>query len=780
MDAVNLGRVGLFLRGEWLPDTSYVPLDVVSHDGASYAARLPSTNVEPSVATYEYWQVMAGNSVPVDDTLSIAGEAADAKAAGDRIGALDESKADKDGYYPDLTAGNADQLLSTVGPTDKMPYLLRPSGGGVTVSDLEADKIVGGTVVWNQLVGASTESVTVPSGHILTARIGGTWSVETSDGTALAVTSGDMVFDLTRLFGAEIAGHVLALEELLSGAGSGWFRKLFPGDYAYNSGEMMHVKASAHVMVGLNAWDEEWETGRFDVTTGADIDGQNIRAKNLTPIVGGTAYHFKATYSAWMLFYDAAGNILENPNVPGSMYLDGNAATLYPNTDFTPPMNARYMRFFINGDYGTVYNHDICINVSGTRNGEYQPHEKHAYPLTGSLEMRGIPKLDANGGLYYDGDTYESDGKVTRRYALQDLGALTWAYTSPESWLPYGMFYANLPGKRVGGSNIRCRRYITMQDFATDGICFGNVGTDAIYIIDSAYSGDAAAFKVAIDGEMLLYELASPSEETAAPYKNPQWVEAGGTEGYTDTRPVGVPVGHDTHYLTKVTGNDILDMKKKIDGNGTSWPDMRVLVIGDSISTDVYGGYKKWVTDLIEEGFLDGDKTTNDSIVGTGFVALADNDSGTAFLPRLQTHTAANFDAVILFGGINDFLSDVSFSTFQTAVAAFMDYLANNWYSNRIAVILPLATYNNGQNSAGHTQQEYSEYIRQAAKTYCLPVLNLMDESGFYPYVTAFKDHWTFMGPWGETPYHDGVHPTQDWEKNFLAPMIKKFLSGLN
>lgn len=77
MDAVNLGRVGLLLRGEWLPDTSYVPLDVVSHDGASYAARLPSTNVEPSVETYAYWQVMAGGSVPagavrfdIDQTLT--------------------------------------------------------------------------------------------------------------------------------------------------------------------------------------------------------------------------------------------------------------------------------------------------------------------------------------------------------------------------------------------------------------------------------------------------------------------------------------------------------------------------------------------------------------------------------------------------------------------------------------------------------------------------------------------------------------------------------------
>ena len=200
-------------------------------------------------------------------------------------------------------------------------------------------------------------------------------------------------------------------------------------------------------------------------------------------------------------------------------------------------------------------------------------------------------------------------------------------------------------------------------------------------------------------------------------------------------------------------------------------------MIGDSISTDVYGGYKKWVTDLIEKGFFDGDKTTNDSIAGTGFVTVANSDSNTAFLPRLQTHTPANFDAVIVFGGINDFLHDVEFSTFQTAVDTFMSYLTNNWCGARLAIILPLATYNNFQNSAGHTQQEYSEYIRQAAKAYCLPVLNLMDESGYFPYVTAFKDQWTFLPPWDVN--HDGVHPTLEWERDYLCPMIKKFLGSL-
>lgn len=41
------------------------------------------------------------------------------------------------------------------------------------------------------------------------------------------------------------------------------------------------------------------------------------------------------------------------------------------------------------------------------------------YPLDSSLILRGIPKLDSNGQLYYDGDRYEADGTVTRRYGIR-------------------------------------------------------------------------------------------------------------------------------------------------------------------------------------------------------------------------------------------------------------------------------------------------------------------------------------------------------------------------
>ena len=54
------------------------------------------------------------------------------------------------------TVDNAEQLLTDKGITDKVPYLLRASGGNG--ADREMDKIVGGTVVNNQLVASDYKS----------------------------------------------------------------------------------------------------------------------------------------------------------------------------------------------------------------------------------------------------------------------------------------------------------------------------------------------------------------------------------------------------------------------------------------------------------------------------------------------------------------------------------------------------------------------------------------------------------------------------------------------
>ena len=68
-----------------------------------------------------------------------------------------------------------------------------------------------------------------------------------------------------------------------------------------------------------------------------------------------------------------------------------------------------------------------------------------------------------------------------------------------------------------------------------------------LYLVvhDSAYS-DAATFKTAMNGVYLVYELATPTTESADPYQNPQLVDKDGTEEYVTTGIV--PVGHDTDY----------------------------------------------------------------------------------------------------------------------------------------------------------------------------------------------------------------------------------------
>ena len=209
--------------------------------------------------------------------------------------------------------------------------------------------------------------------------------------------------------------------------------------------------------------------------------------------------------------------------------------------------------------------------------------------------------------------------------------------------------------------------------------------------------------------------------------------------------------------------------------------DKKVLIIGDSISADYYGEYKKWVTILIDSGFFSYSNVTNDSVHATGFVSSYSGDGTDRFLNRLQAiENPDDFDIVIIFGGINDFIRrdthNIEFSQFTSAVDEFFEYLTDTFANARICVFRPL------RNDSGEVQKqlEYSEYINTVAKSYCLPVLNLTEESGFYPWKQGFKNRWTFTG-WsgGDGVTGDGTHPNEEWQETRLAPMIKSFLKSL-
>lgn len=362
-----------------------------------------------------------------------------------------------------------------------------------------------------------------------------------------------MVIDLTAMFGATIADYIYSLEQATTGAGVAWFRSLFSKPYyAYNAGELMSVKASAHVTTGFNQVDENFEIGAISAQTGLPIDDNNsLRSRDFLPCLPNTNYCLtykgdKNTSNMRVILYDLNKNVVDYwgfiINSPRVIRFDS---------------KAYYFKVSL-GNYGTTYNRDICINLSwdGERNGEYEPYEVNTYPLDSDLELRGIPKLDADNKLYYDGDTYSSDGAVSRRYGIVDLGLLDWS----KAGLNDDLFATN---ELIGD--------IKLVDFKSqifNAICYSfvsttgfNVYTKAInksigidengrlYIYDSSKSTmSTAEFKAAMSGVYLVYELETPTTEQADAFQDPQVVDDFGTEEYIDNRAVAIPVGHNTFY----------------------------------------------------------------------------------------------------------------------------------------------------------------------------------------------------------------------------------------
>ena len=213
---------------------------------------------------------------------------------------------------------------------------------------------------------------------------------------------------------------------------------------------------------------------------------------------------------------------------------------------------AWFKKLFPNDYY--AYNAGELLSVEGLSAHVMRDADNNVignYPLDSSLTLRGIPKLDASNNLYYDGDEYTSDGKVKRKYGVVDLGSLKWQYLG-------GLFLANI---RTGGQgldkvfgNMICPMYILVDNndyvnWADKSMRNTNVPENPILRIKNNAYTDATTFKAAMSGVMLVYELATPTTETAQAYTNPQIVSKYGTLEYV-TNSI-VPVGHKTTYLTR-------------------------------------------------------------------------------------------------------------------------------------------------------------------------------------------------------------------------------------
>ena len=446
----------------------------------------------------------------IDSTLTESGKAADAKVVGDALA----TKAEIDGYYDEMAVGSAEQLISTVLSEDTEPYTYRTTGGSADVGTrMNLKQVTGGTVAWNQLIDPTTGESGTNSGITFVKNADNSWTLNgtvsgtnvfrnidherneyymtvghvyympkgTDDPRTIGISLFGMstrinsyvashrvfrcegyttsyectycrvqvrdltgetltnvvvkpqIYDLTLMFGSAIADYVLSIHQAKTGAGEAWLKKYLPDVFApYNAGELVSVQTSGRETVGFNQLDPD--TGTVEV-------------------FGGKQYQITGSFTALTL----------------------NGETVTPDSSglFTPSADGTLTV--------TGAGSDTCLHFvhSGYRNGEYEPYEKHTYPLS-PVTLRGIPKL-SNGAMVYDGDSYTPDGTVTRRYGVR-------AYQAGD---------------------------------ATDGST------------------------MITDGINTVYELATPTTETADPYHEIQIVDDFGTERFLDAP---IPVGTVSEY----------------------------------------------------------------------------------------------------------------------------------------------------------------------------------------------------------------------------------------
>ena len=353
-----------------------------------------------------------------------------------------------------------------------------------------------------------------------------------------------MLIDLTLMFGSTIADYVYSLEQSSAGSGIAWLKSygFFTKDYyPYNAGGLQSVKTSGKKVVGKNLVN----------ANGTDTNNGYLNTRYID--VNG-AYTSPNTYDGFITEYC---KIMPNAECtisgisggsPAICFYDENKTFIsgikYNNRTtftFTTPNNASYFRASIPN-----VKKDTAQLELGSTATPYEPYTSTTYPL-GNDELRGVLQLVSN-QLVYDGDIKTSDGVISRRYGIVDLGSLTWSYT--QSLMMETILGSSLNVKEGKAINGICQQYINAYTNSwtnVDDKQFGII--DGIMRIKDTSYTDATTFKTAMSGVCLVYELATPTTEQSTPFTSPQIVYSDGTEEYIDTRDVPIPVGHESEYI---------------------------------------------------------------------------------------------------------------------------------------------------------------------------------------------------------------------------------------
>ena len=370
------------------------------------------------------------------------------------------------------------------------------------------------------------------------------------------------LYDLTAMFGS--GNEPSTVEE---------FEKIFPADYyPYSAGEIVSAGTEEIVEQGKNLLNADDYYASYKQSDGSYVNDSVSFANINIPIgkyIGKTLVAtLKATVSAqptsffWLARID--GDRVESLYAKGERVLAN--TTGIAKLTFTPKTKNDTLSMSYGQGRGDVLVRDIQIELGDTPTA-YAPFHRNEYPIPDAIKaLPGYGWLAGTARNYID---YENK-RYVQCVSSVDLGTLKWMKTSSQSVGDY--FYApasTIGFKRLGAfgttvHNILCSKYITVarnssvfvdKTITLDG---DSTAVSQIQVKDTAYT-DATAFKQAMQGVILYYELETPivtdiSSLIPDDFLRNLTVEAGGSVtfkgGNDDYR---IPVPSEEEYIVRLS-----------------------------------------------------------------------------------------------------------------------------------------------------------------------------------------------------------------------------------
>lgn len=506
-----------------------------------------------------------GSSTTVVDNLESLSKSAALSANMGRE--LNESKAPKVGYAPDLKVSYAEELVGRGESTPEVIGAIRPTSGeksSIKDGNATIERIKGESVVWNALVKDRTdddEGYTITLGHIILdykqahvnkgyvslrlatqvgdklahkclatishpkIKIGNAWVY----GNNLREYSYDYNFVTPGVDGIASLGLIpdadlefgtyefdITLHDLTLMFGAGnepttieefEARKPLGVTNEYNEGTIVSFQGGDVKSVGFNAFTtDNSEAGTINPNNGANVTSTKYYRSDFLPCVENTNYEFINCNHIYQ--YDKEKKFLTY-NHAGD---DSNPAKLILRLS----NKTHYVRIV----YVPSNENAVCIHLvhSGYRNRDYEPYVDDIHPLPNIKRIK-----DSNGdalfpyGLLSAGSVHDeiTATKAIKRIGVVDMGTLSWQ--TIESFraklagaaIPYNM---SIIPNIVHNNYQPIDSYTIVNHYSTSPDHIIAVYPDTTLMVKDTSYTTAADFKQAMSGVLLYYELAEPIE----------------------------------------------------------------------------------------------------------------------------------------------------------------------------------------------------------------------------------------------------------------------------